>query len=93
MEGSSMEVKEEKLQELKTLGFTEKTDNNKIFYYEKKFGCRCKIRVGMPYVTSNFVEFHCENRFGEDEEITACVPIWAFPTIVKMVQMGFIEED
>lgn len=88
-----MKIKEEKLQELKTLGFIEETDDNKTFYYEKKFGLSCKIRVGMPYATSNVVEFHCENRFGEDEEINARVPIWAFPTMVKLVQMGFIDEE
>lgn len=92
-----MKVKEEKLKELESLGFkqyiVENYEDDDIIYYEKNCDWGERIIVGSRYTNRTDVEFYQEvNSWGDDEEITKFVPIWAFPTIVKMVQMGFIEE-
>ena len=92
-----MKVKEEKLQELESLGFkkciVENYEDDDTTYYEKNCGWGERIIVGSRYINRTDIEFYQEvNSWGDDEEITKFVPIWAFPTIVKMVQMGFIEE-
>ena len=93
-----MKVKEEKLKELESLGFkqyiVENYEDDDIIYYEKNCGWGERIVVGSRYTNRTDVEFYHEvNTWGDDEEITNCVPIWAFPTIVKMVQLDFIDED
>lgn len=92
-----MRVKEEMLRSLETLGFEDKSlycDDDTHTYYEKHFGYKHFIRVGSPYVESTNIEFYYDPDVrAVPEEITACVPIWAFPTMVKMVQMGFIDEE
>ena len=92
-----MKVKEEKLKELESLGFkkyiVENYEDDDIIYYEKNCGWGERIIVGSRYINRTDIEFYQEvNAWGDEEEITSSVPIWAFPTIVKMVQMGFIEE-
>lgn len=92
-----MKVKEEKLKELESLGFkqyiVENYEDDDTIYYEKNCGWSERIIVGSRYTNRTDIEFYQEvNSWGDDEEITKFVPIWAFPTIVKMVQMGFIEE-
>lgn len=91
-----MKVKEEKLKELESLGFkqyiVENYEDDDIIYYEKNFGWGERIIVGSRYTNRTDIEFYQEVNWGDDEEITKFVPIWAFPTIVKMVQMGFIDD-
>ena len=92
-----MKVKQEKLKELEGLGFkqyiVENYEDDDIVYYEKNCGYGERIIVGSRYANRTDIEFYHEiNCWGDDEEITKFVPIWAFHTIVKMVQMGFIED-
>lgn len=92
-----MKVKKEKLKELESLGFkqysVENYEDDDIIYYQKNCGWNERIIVGCRYTNRTDIEFYQEvNSWGDEEEITKFVPIWAFPTIVKMVQMGFIED-
>lgn len=91
-----MKVKEEKLKELESLGFkqyiVENYEDDDTIYYEKNCGWGERIIVGNRYTNRTDIEFYQEVNWGDDEEITKFVPIWAFPTIVKMVQMGFIDD-
>ena len=91
-----MKVKEEKLKELESLGFkqyiVENYEDDDTIYYEKNCGWGERIIVGSRYTNRTDIKFYQEVNWGDDEEITKFVPIWAFPTIVKMVQMGFIDD-
>ena len=70
-------------QDLEYLGFEDRCS-----YYEKRLGFGRYIRV---YCDTKEVRFFVNNVYYRDEEeITACVPIWAFTTIVKMVNKGLI---
>lgn len=87
-----MIVKKDMLEKLETLGFRVCGQDN--LYYEKHFGYGKFIRVGDPYYDNCYVEFyHDVGEWGETtEEITKYVPMWAFKTIVEMINMGMIEE-
>jgi hypothetical protein len=71
-------------QYLEDLGF-----EDRCAYWEKEIGYSKYIRI---YCDNCEIRFFTDDGYGNDVEIDACVPIWAFPTMVKMVQMGFIKD-
>ena len=82
-----MEVKDEMLDKLEQLGF--RVFGQKRLYWEKGFGYGKYIRVGDPYYNTNYITFWV-NDF--ESEITDSVLLWAFKTIVEMINMEMIEE-
>ena len=95
-----MRIKEKMLNKLDTLGFKDVSEddyNAVCSCYEKDFGSRV-IRVGNPYCYSDFNISFYKLDYNNDEgyqynEITEYIPQWAFTTLMKLYQMGFIEEE
>lgn len=71
--------------EIENMGF-----GDRISYWQKRVEYGRYIRI---FTDTHEIRFFEENLYNSEcQEITDYVPIWAFKTIVKMINMGMIEE-
>lgn len=57
-------------------------------YWQKQVEFGKYIRV---YCHDYKIKFFIDDGCGNDVEFNACVPIWAFTTIVKMINNGLVD--